>query len=118
VAPLGNGGWGSWDKPHYAALRPDGRLLLPFQGHVLVTLDPTTGSASEQPLRANTHQHGVALTPDERHLVIIGTGPAGPATAAPRLTLLNLATLAEDEIPLNLPHERVALSAVSCYCPA
>ena len=24
--------------------------------------------------------------------------------------MLNLATLAEDEIPLNLPHERVALS--------
>jgi YVTN family beta-propeller protein len=110
VAPFGNGGWGSWDKPHYAALRSDGRLLLPFQGRVLVILDPATGNVSEQPLGANTHQHGIALTPDERHLVIIGTGPAGPATAAPRLTLLDLATLAEDEIALNRPHERVALS--------
>jgi hypothetical protein len=30
---------GSWDKPHYAALRADGHLL-PIQGRLLVDLDP------------------------------------------------------------------------------
>jgi hypothetical protein len=32
VESLGNIGLGSWDKPHYAALRADGHLLLPIQG--------------------------------------------------------------------------------------
>ena len=45
VEPLGNGGWGSWDKPHYAALRADGHLLLPIQGRVLVDLDPVSGKS-------------------------------------------------------------------------
>ena len=110
VEPLGNGGWGSWDKPHYAALRADGHLLLPIQGRVLVDLDPVSGKTVALPLQANTHQHGVALTPDGRHLLIVGTGPAGDAQGPPRLTVLDLATMVEESIPLSRPHEQVALS--------
>jgi DNA-binding beta-propeller fold protein YncE len=110
VEPLGNTGWGSWDKPHYAALRADGHLLLPIQGRVLVDLDPISGKSVALPLKANTHQHGVALTPDGRRLLIVGTGPAGDAQGPPRLTVLDLATMAEDDIPLSRPHEQVALS--------
>jgi YVTN family beta-propeller protein len=110
VEPLGNRGWGSWDKPHYAALRADGHLLLPIQGRVLVDLDPASGTSVALPLQANTHQHGVALSPDGQHLLIVGTGPAGDARGQPRLTILNLATMAEDQIPLSRPHEQVAFS--------
>jgi len=110
VEPLGNTGWGSWDKPHYAALRADGHLLLPIQGRVLVDLDPISGKSVALPLKANTHQHGVALTPDGRRLLIVGTGPTGDAQGPPRLTVLDLATMAEDDIPLSRPHEQVALS--------
>jgi len=110
VEPLGNGGWGSWDKPHYAALRDDGHLLLPIQGRVLVDLDPISGKSVALPLNANTHQHGVALSPDRRQLLIVGTGPAGDAQEPPRLTVLDLATMAEEHIPLSRPHEQVVLS--------
>jgi YVTN family beta-propeller protein len=110
VEPLGNSGWGSWDKPHYAALRDDGHLLLPIQGRVLVDLDPASGKSVALPLKANTHQHGVALSPDGRRLLIVGTGPAGDATGQPRLTVLDLATMTEEDIPLSRPHEQVALS--------
>jgi YVTN family beta-propeller protein len=110
VEPLGNTGWGSWDKPHYAALRADGHLLLPIQGRVLVDLDPETGKSLALPLRSSTHQHGVALTPDGQRLLIVGTGPAGEARGQPRLTLLDLSTMDEIDIPLTRPHEQVALS--------
>lgn len=41
VAPYGTeGGLGSWLKPHYAVVRADGRLLLPFEGERLAVLDP------------------------------------------------------------------------------
>lgn len=110
VQPLGNTGWSSWDKPHYAVLLGDGRLLLPFQGTTLVELDPASGVARGQPMHANTHQHGVTLAPDGRQLLIVGTGPAGAAHGEPRLTILNLGTGDEDHIPMNRPHERVVLS--------
>jgi YVTN family beta-propeller protein len=110
VEPLGNSGWGSWDKPHYAALRADGHLLLPIQGRVLVDLDPVSGKSVALPLQASTHQHGVALTPDSQRLLIVGTGPAGDAQGPPRLTVLDLVTMAEDHIPLSRPHEQVVLS--------
>jgi YVTN family beta-propeller protein len=95
VESLGNGGWGSWDKPHYAALRADGHLLLPFQGRTLLDLDPASGKAVALPMQANTHQHGVTLSPDEQHLLIVGTGPAGDARGAPRLTILDLTRMVE-----------------------
>ncbi|MDQ2998429.1 MAG: hypothetical protein M3R61_15450, partial [Chloroflexota bacterium] len=110
VEPLGNSGWGSWDKPHYAALRTGGHLLLPIQGRVLVDLDPVSGKSVALPLHASTHQHGAALTSDGRRLLIVGTGPAGDAQGPPRLTVLDLETMAEDNIPLSRPHEQVALS--------
>jgi YVTN family beta-propeller protein len=110
VEPLGNGGWGSWDKPHYAALRADGHLLLPVQGRVLVDLDPISGKSQALPLQSNTHQHGTVLTPDGRLLLIVGTGPAGDAQGPPRLSVVDLVTMAEDDIPLSRPHEQVAIS--------
>jgi YVTN family beta-propeller protein len=114
VEPLGNSGWGSWDKPHYAALRADGHLLLPFQGRTLVDLDPASGNVVAGPMQANTHQHGVALSPDGQRLLIVGTGPAGDADGAPRLTILDLASMVEQHIALSRPHEQVALSPDGC----
>jgi hypothetical protein len=39
-----------------------------------------------------------------------GTGPAGAAQEQPRLTVLDLATMDEESIPMSRPHEQVALS--------
>jgi hypothetical protein len=103
-------GRGAFDKPHYAALRSDGALLLPYQGRALQILDPSTGAETTMPLSAQTHQHGVALTPDERSLLIVGTGPAGGASGGPSLTILDLATGAEEIVPLVRPHEQIAVS--------
>lgn len=112
VAPLGNG---AFDKPHYAALAADGQLWLPFQGQVLVKLDPTRGQFDTFPLTANTHQHGVALTPDGRYLLIVGTGAAGGASAGPSLTIFDTQTMAEEVIPLARPHEDIAVSLDGNY---
>ncbi|MHA7134109.1 YncE family protein [Oerskovia turbata] len=107
VAPFGTeGGLGSWEKPHYAALAPDGDLLLPYQGLMLVALDPDDGTWTSTPLTANSHQHGVALTPDGR-VVAIGNGAFGTATGDPNLTILDPATGAEAVIPLDRRHETV-----------
>jgi len=105
--PLGRG---AFDKPHYAALRGDGALLLPYQGRALQILDPVSGTETTMPLSAQTHQHGVALTPDEGRLLIVGTGPAGGASGGPSLTILDLDTGAEEIVPLARPHEQVAVS--------
>lgn len=105
--PLGRG---AFDKPHYAALRSDGTLLLPYQGRALQVLDPTNDVSTTLPLAAQTHQHGVALTPDERYLLIVGTGPAGGVSGGPSLTIFDLATGAEEIVPLARPHEQVAIS--------
>jgi YVTN family beta-propeller protein len=114
VEPLGNGGWGSWDKPHYAALRADGHLLLPFQGRTLVDLDLASGKAVALPMQANTHQHGVTLSPDGQRLLIVGTGPAGDAHGAPRLTILDLTRMVQEHISLSRPHEQAVLSPDGC----
>jgi DNA-binding beta-propeller fold protein YncE len=105
--PLGRG---AFDKPHYAALRRDGSLLLPYQGRSLQILDPVAGTDALLTLSARTHQHGVALTPDEDRLLIVGTGPAGGVSGGPSLTLLTLATGAEEIVPLTKPHEMLAVS--------
>lgn len=107
TTPLGRG---AFDKPHYAARRADGSLLLPFQGRALQILNPSTGDETLLPLTATTHQHGVALTPDERHLLIVGTGPAGGVSGGPGLTIFDLATGSEEIVPLTRPHERIVLS--------
>ena len=107
VTPLGNG---AYDKPHYAALAPDGHLWLPFQGRVLVNLNPQSGKFTTSSLSADTHQHGIALTPDGRHLLIIGTGRAGEAVHGPSLTIVDTTTLKEEIVPLSRPHEKIVVS--------
>jgi YVTN family beta-propeller protein len=107
AAPLGTA---SFDKPHYAVLDDEGHLLLPYQGRLLLDLDPLTGNTTNRPLTANTHQHGIAWTPDGRTLLIVGTGPAGSVNGDPSLTLLEWATGSEEVLPLARPHEHVAVS--------
>ncbi|OCT11405.1 hypothetical protein A8709_06955 [Paenibacillus pectinilyticus] len=112
VAPYGKGGF---EKPHYAVVRADGRLLLPYQGRGLVVLDPISGSYMTQPLTGNTHQEGVTLTPDGKQLLIVGIGAAGSATGKPNLTVLDTNTYAEKIIPLSRMHQMVASSADGRY---
>ena len=107
AAPLGSG---EFDKPHYAAVRSDGMLLLPYVGQLLWILDPATGESSSIPMTAETHQHGITLKDDETTAYIVGTGPAGPAQGPPSLTILDLETGDQRIIQLELPHEQVALS--------
>jgi DNA-binding beta-propeller fold protein YncE len=105
VAPLGSA---AYDKPHYAALDRSGRLLLPYQGRVLLRLDPRTGRRTTLPLTAQTHQHGVTLAGDAR-LVIVGTGPAGSVAGPASLTVVDVRTGVERVTPLRRAHERVAV---------
>ncbi|WP_415949676.1 hypothetical protein [Streptomyces sp. KLOTTS4A1] len=112
VAPYGTeGGLGSWLKPHYAAVRPsDGKLLLPFEGERLVVLDPRTGKSALEEMTANTHQHGAQSTEDGT-LLAVGTGPIDPGVdEGPSLTV-RAPDGKEKVIPLEGPHEDVAVSA-------
>ncbi|MFG2616739.1 hypothetical protein ACGFXC_03885 [Streptomyces sp. NPDC048507] len=111
VAPYGTeGGLGSWLKPHYAAVRPaDGMLLLPFEGERLAVVDPRTGRTTVERMTADTHQHGAALTPDGR-LLVVGTGAVDPSDGeGPSLTV-RAPDGTERVIPLEGPHEDVAVS--------
>ncbi|MFE7131975.1 YncE family protein [Streptomyces sp. NPDC057638] len=109
VAPYGTeGGLGSWLKPHYAAVREDGRLLLPFEGERLAVLDPRTGRVTVEPMTANTHQHGAALTPDGT-LLAVGTGPIGSGDREASLTI-RTPDGRERVVPLDGAHEDVAVS--------
>ncbi|GAA3041726.1 lipoprotein [Kitasatospora albolonga] len=109
VAPYGTeGGLGSWLKPHYAEVAADGRLLLPFEGERLAVLDPGSGQVTVRPMTADTHQHGTALAPDGT-LLVVGTGPIGSGDHGPSLTV-RAPDGAERVIPLDGPHEEVALS--------
>jgi YVTN family beta-propeller protein len=107
VVPLGDG---AFDKPHYAVVAADGKLWLPYQGRALVQFDPAQATFTTQPLTANTHQHGLAFTPDGRSLLIVGTVPAGSVDGAPSLTVFDTQTGRETILPLPRPHERVAVS--------
>ncbi|WP_264030621.1 YncE family protein [Cellulosimicrobium sp. SH8] len=105
VAPFGTeGGLASFEKPHYAVLDDDGSLLLPYQGRVLVRLDPATGTTTSVPSAADSHQHGVARAPDGR-VVVVGNGPFGNAAGGPNVTVLDPATGAEQVAPLTRRHE-------------
>ncbi|WP_434595993.1 hypothetical protein [Streptomyces sp. A5-4] len=109
VAPYGiEGGLGSWLKPHYAAVREDGKLLLPFEGEKLAVLDPRTGKVAIESMTANTHQHGATLTPDGT-LLVVGTGPIGADDEAPSLTIRGPEG-DERVVPLGGAHEDVAVS--------
>jgi len=107
VAPLG---YGSFAKPHYAAISAQGHILLPIQGRTLLQLNPKTGEQTQIPLTAQTHQHGVALNSDESTLFVVGTGPAGGVKGAAVLSRINLLDRRETHIPLHLDHEQIALS--------
>ncbi|MBE1443681.1 YncE family protein [Paenibacillus sp. OAS669] len=109
AAPFGTGG-GGFEKPHYAIVREDGRLLLPYQGRGLVVLDPAAGTSETEPLTGNTHQEGVSLTPDGKKMLIVGNGAAGSATGKPNLTVLDIGTMEERIIPLDRPHQMAASS--------
>lgn len=106
VAPIGRS---AFDKPHYAALLADGRLLIPFAGKRLVFLDPRSGASVTRPLSADTHQHGIALTPDGRQALIVGTGAYGTARSGPSLTIYDLHSGKERILPLARAHEHVAV---------
>ncbi|MEU6898089.1 YncE family protein [Streptomyces virginiae] len=111
VAPYGTeGGLGSWLKPHYTAVRPsDGKLLLPFEGERLAVVDPRTGRTTVEPMTADTHQHGAALTADGR-LLVVGTGAVRPGGGrGPSLTVRS-PDGTERVHPLEGPHEDVAVS--------
>ena len=107
AAPLG---YGEFDKPHYAAVRSDGTLLLPYSGRLLWMLDPVTGASTSLSLTSNSHQHGIALSADETTAYIVGTGPAGPSDGPPSLTILDLESGEENIIVLEFTHEQVALT--------
>lgn len=112
VAPYGTeGGLGSWLKPHYTAVRPsDGALLLPFEGERLAVVDPDSGRVRIERMTADTHQHGAAVTEDGT-LYVVGTGPIDPAEdEGPSLTV-RAPGGEERVIPLDGPHEDVAVSA-------
>lgn len=106
IAPFGTeGGLASWEKLHYAAVEPDGTIVLPVQGKVVVRLNPLTGEISTIPSTANSHAHGTALA--GRHLMTVGTGSFGNADGVPNLSVLNLDTGNERIAPLDVPHETV-----------
>lgn len=112
VAPYGTeGGLGSWLKPHHTAVRPsDGALLLPFEGERLAVVDPESGRVRIERMTADTHQHGAAITEDGT-LYVVGTGPIDPAEDdGPSLTVRTPGGQ-ERVIPLDGPHEDVAVSA-------
>jgi|GEM_PF-896351 len=107
VAPFGTeDGLASFEKPHYAVLDDDGTLLLPYQGRVLVRLDPATGRTTTVASGADSHQHGVARTPDGR-VVVVGNGPFGNAAGGPNVAVLDPATGEERVAPLARRHETV-----------
>lgn len=123
IAPFGTvGGLASWEKPHYGAVSvvgddesgvdPDGSILLPVQGLVVVRLDPVTGESSTVASTANSHSHGAALAPasaaQSERLLTVGTGAFGNASGGSNLSILNLASGEEDIVPLRVPHETVA----------
>lgn len=107
VAPFGTeDGLASFEKPHYAVLDDDGTLLLPYQGRVLVRLDPASGTTTSVASSADSHQHGVARTPDGR-VVVVGNGPFGNAAGGPNVAVLDPATGEERVAPLARRHETV-----------
>ena len=108
VAPFGTaGGLASWEKPHYGAIDANGTIHLPYQGLAVARLDPLTGRYDTVSSRANSHAHGVALA--GRLLVTVGTGSFGNATGGPNLSLLDLDSGEERIVPLDPPHETVAI---------
>lgn len=112
VAPLGFGGF---DKPHYALFDDQGQLFLPVQGQAMAVLNITNGAIVNQPLTADTHQHGMAWRPYTDQMLIIGTGAAGRANGGPSLTIYDVKNHQEQIIPLKREHEQVIVSRDGRY---
>ena len=108
IAPFGTeGGLASWEKPHYGAVDERGGILLPYQGQVVVRLDPGTGETTEVASAANSHAHGTTLA--GRRLITVGTGSFGNATGEANLSILDLDSGEERIVALDVPHETVAV---------
>ena len=108
VAPFGTeGGLASWEKPHYGAVADDGTILLPYQGLVVARLDPASGAVTTIESRADSHSHGTALAGSR--LLTVGTGAFGNAAGSPNLSILDLESGEEEIVPLDRPHETVAV---------
>lgn len=108
IAPFGDLGFAGWEKPHYGAVTADGRIALPIQGLVTVLLDPATGATERVGMTANSHSHGVAAAPDGT-LVTAGTGAFGTARGMPNASFLDPTSGDERVVPLEHPHETVAI---------
>ncbi|MFC7431366.1 MULTISPECIES: YncE family protein [unclassified Agrococcus] len=108
VAPFGDLGFASWEKPHYGVVTATGTILLPFQGQAMVEVDPIAGTSSIAPLAAQTHQHGVAQVggegADAGTTVVVGTGAFGSATRGPSLEVLR-PDGTDQVVPLAQMHE-------------
>jgi DNA-binding beta-propeller fold protein YncE len=107
VAPLGYGGF---DKPHYAKVLADGRVLLPYQGKLMLVIDPDSGDATTWSLTSDSHMHGISTNAEETCGAIVGTGPAGSASGPPSLTLFDPNGVETGVLPLEKPHEMVAIT--------
>lgn len=104
VAPLGRG---AFDKLNYGAIGSDGDLLLPINGEVLVQLDPRTGKTRTRSMRSEVHQAGVVRTGSR--LLTVGAEALGSGRG-PNLSIFDLRGGGERLVPLDRPHEDVAVS--------
>ncbi len=101
VAPFGTeGGLASSEKLHYAVLDDDGSLLLPYQGRVLVRLDPATGEEHVAPLSRRHETVTTWTDPATGALAAVLAGGYTQAEAWDGATVVDLATLESYEIEI------------------
>ena len=98
---------GAFEKPHYAAVTPDAsRLYLSFEGKILAEVATATGEVHRHPLAIQAHQHGIAITPDGRHVLTVNN-----REGAHSLSLIQIPEAREvKRIPVPSAHEQVVLS--------
>ncbi|WP_144720591.1 YncE family protein [Agrococcus jejuensis] len=111
VAPFGDLGFNSWEKPHYGVVTDAGTILLPFQGQVMLEVDPLSGAVTSTPLTAQTHQHGATQVRSpgdalDGTTLVVGTGAFGSATQGPSLEIVS-ADGTDAVVPLSRLHETV-----------
>lgn len=103
VAPLGRG---AFSKLNYGEVDRRNRLLLPINGEVLAVLDPRTGRIMRRRLRSRVHQAGVVLSRGR----LLTVGAESLTGGKPNLSVFDLRTGRERVIPLERPHEDIAVS--------